>query len=939
MRIISRFVLDNMADENVPAPTPTRSDDQILPFAVWVPIGKSNYLDENWFTLDANLLREALEITPIDQAHKFVSPPSGDAIMYFVNELGYTEVIQFVSRMVVNNLYQPWRSILSMINQCLTGKTSGPTKKGRKDKPHVIPYCRFMKLIICHLGRTHNIHQRSASLFHLVEEDLKLGNLKFVPKGEEDEGEKKKPTTSKQPKPKPAKEKSSKPAPAPKPKVTKESPSKPSSTKHPKKGKVQKIRKGKPSLQLIDEDKPTQPEPEPEHQEPVAEATRPLLVVEGKGKAITTKEQAAQSLLALHTPKRRSTTEEASTGPSTQPQDEASANIVRESPYPADAETSVDTDKTNSGGDTEILQIGEEQSDDVANLVNLEEKTVEIDEGQAGSNLGKTPKSRPPPNDDKMDEDQAGPDPRESHVALYGPNPEPTHDEFIDNVYPNVHESLKFPADEHVILEDPLSLTGTLSSMKNLDDVFTIGDQFINDKSTKDESEKLNVKVEVVSMATGLIYQASSLSKTLDNTTHNLGSRVFTLELRDLLHKINQTANEVVKEVVHVALQAPLRDRFRELPEADMKEILHQRMFETGTYKSLPEHVALYEALEASMEQANMDEFFAEKDKSRKRRRDDQEPPPPPPDSDLSKKKRHDSDASSSSQPPAPQSSAWKTTNAREAPSSSSKQQFEDTNYAYLPKIKSRPEWLKPILEEDRPTTPEPDWSIPMNDLPEPENNWANALGKSYKDPKENKLLQKTGDIGAFITWFCKRIGKKKLSKSDLEGPAFKLVPDVNKPLPLGGPPGQVTIQPQFFFNKDLEYLVSGDKDRRSALSISKLKATQYLDIGLEELVMSLWIESEREYDISAAYGISHWWFKRKEFYITRHSAPSDRSKVRSHMRILNVVSLKTLKRYGYTYLKEIVLCRADNKEYKISKADFKNLHPNDFEDLYLLHL
>ncbi|GJX87477.1 hypothetical protein Tco_0339491 [Tanacetum coccineum] len=130
----------------------------------------------------------------------------------------------------------------------------------------------------------------------------------------------------------------------------------------------------------------------------------------------------------------------------------------------------------------------------------------------------------------------------------------------------------------------------------------------------------------------------------------------------------------------------------------------------------------------------------------------------------------------------------------------------------------------------------------------------------------------------------------------------------------------------------DLEYLVS-------ALSISKLKATQYLDFGLEELVSSLWIESEREYDISVMYGISHWWFKRKEFYITRYSAPSNRSKVRSHMRILNVVNLKTLERYGYAYLKEIVLHRADYKEYKISEANFKNLHPNDFEDLYLLLL
>ncbi|GKB24545.1 hypothetical protein Tco_0863946 [Tanacetum coccineum] len=495
-----------MADENVLAPTPTRYDDHILPFAAWVPIRKSNHvldlqkrkknpifkidvdilqntnffraftasasLDENWFTLDANLLREALEITPIDQAHPFVTPPSGDAIMDFVNELGYPQVIHFVSSMAVNHLYQPWRAILSMINQCLTGKTSGhdrprypvlqmlwgiitsttvdfaelmweefvqaiqtfltdkanlgsPTKKGKKDKPHVIPYCRFTKLIICHLGRIHNIHQRSASPFHLAEEDLRLGNLKFISKGKEDkvfgmsipnelisknirnapyynaylemvakhdkkvaaekEG-KKKTASAKQPKSKSATKKSSKPAPASKPKPAKEQPSKPFTTKPPKpkpdkekstkatplqkadKGKVAKVRNMKSSFQLVDkpDEEPSQPEPEPKPEpeqegegdeydmertiqisleslqaqghahvrgvairEPIAEATLPLLVVEGKGKAIVTKEQVAHSLLAPHIPKRRSTTdqfifqrqtpatEEASTGPST----------------------------------------------------------------------------------------------------------------------------------------------------------------------------------------------------------------------------------------------------------------------------------------------------------------------------------------------------------------------------------------------------------------------------------------------------------------------------------------------------------------------------------------------------------------------------------------------------------------------------------------------
>ncbi|GJX14891.1 hypothetical protein Tco_0206649 [Tanacetum coccineum] len=411
-------------------------------------------LDESRYILDANILREALEITLIDQAHQFVSPPSGDAIMDFVNELGYTKEIHFVPKMA--------EEFVQAMQTFLVDKTnlSIAPQKGKKTKPHAIPYCRFTKLIICHLGRTHNIHQRSASLFHLAEEDIRHGNLKFVPKDEDDEvfrmpipnelitnnirnapyynaylemvakhdqkisaekGGKKKPATAKQLKPKLVKEKSSKPAPAPKPKS--------------------QAHVGGVAIR-----------------EPVAEATRPLPV--------------------RQTP----AIKEASTGPSALPQDDASANIVCESPSPADAETGADTDKINSRGDTEILQIV------------------------------------------FMDEDQAGPDPGERRVAFARPNPKPMHDEFMANVYPNVYESLKFPADEHVILEDPLSSSGTLSSMINLDDAYTIGDQFLNDKSTEDEPGKLNVEAEVVFMVTVPIYQASSLVPPLSTPVIDLSS-------------------------------------------------------------------------------------------------------------------------------------------------------------------------------------------------------------------------------------------------------------------------------------------------------------------------------------------------------------------------------------------------------------------------------
>ncbi|GJY59919.1 hypothetical protein Tco_0459811 [Tanacetum coccineum] len=55
---------------------------------------------------------------------------------------------------------------------------------------------------------------------------------------------------------------------------------------------------------------------------------------------------------------------------------------------------------------------------------------------------------------------------------------------------------------------------------------------------------------------------------------------------------------------------------------------------------------------------------------------------------------------------------------------------------------------------------------------------------------------------------------------------------------------------------------------------------------------------------------------------------------VRTHMRILSVVRIKSYSHYGYDYLKEITLRRSDHQEYMIAEKDFKNLYPSDFEDL-----
>nr|GEU29831.1 hypothetical protein [Tanacetum cinerariifolium] len=114
-----------------------------------------------------------------------------------------------------------------------------------------------------------------------------------------------------------------------------------------------------------------------------------------------------------------------------------------------------------------------------------------------------------------------------------------------------------------------------------------------------------------------------------------------------------------------------------------------------------------------------------------------------------------------------------------------------------------------------------------------------------------------------------------------------------------------------------MEYLRYSSKGSRPALSISKMKATYYLDVSLEQMVPDqMWIEEE-----------------------CKHTSEGDRKAVRTHMQILSVVRIEVFSMYRYDYIKKIVLRRADLNEHNITEQDFKYLYPSDFEDLYLLNL
>nr|GEY70836.1 hypothetical protein [Tanacetum cinerariifolium] len=351
-----------------------------------------------------------------------------------------------------------------------------------------------------------------------------------------------------------------------------------------------------------------------------------------------------------------------------------------------------------------------------------------------------------------------------------------------------------------------------------------------------------------------------------------------------------------------------------------MKEILHQRIWETESYKTHEDHMQLFEALEKSMNRDHSEELAQDLAGARKKKKKSREspktppgspphhPPPPPLPAGPSGASGPPGSFGSSQVPPPPPSPS--STN-QESPSKGSAAPSSSKTAASA----EYQAWT--TTDEELPATLEPAWLIRSSDVPILTNNWASALASNYSPPPEDSLLAQTSDIATFMDWFCKRRGITEVKPQDLEGPAFEIIKffhlnvihlqyqmeechklltdsvddpilrhNVSKPLPLGGPPSQVTIQSEFFFNKDLEYLRYGSKGRRPALSISKMKVAYYPDAGLEQMVPD--------------------------------------QAVRTHMRIPSVVRIKVFSMYGYDYMKMIVLHRADLNEHVIAKRDFK---------------
>ncbi|GKF41565.1 hypothetical protein Tco_0124907 [Tanacetum coccineum] len=189
--------------------------------------------------------------------------------------------------------------------------------------------------------------------------------------------------------------------------------------------------------------------------DPVSETTSKLPEVVGKGKAVVTEEQVAHSLISDLSKKKRTTDQfilvrrdqtshDSTTRPSSQPEDDTSEKVIHES---------------SSTSETQNEQ-------------KVKQKPLLLKAHEALAGLDPEP----------MKEDQTGSDFGKLHVSLAGPNPEHIDEEFLATAYPKVHENLKLITDERVLNDKPESHSGSMSSLKNLDDTVNFGDQFLHDQ-------------------------------------------------------------------------------------------------------------------------------------------------------------------------------------------------------------------------------------------------------------------------------------------------------------------------------------------------------------------------------------------------------------------------------------------------------------------------
>nr|GEU29606.1 hypothetical protein [Tanacetum cinerariifolium] len=791
-------------------------------------------MDEQWFVLTKDTLRKALQITPINNNQAFIAPLSSNVLVDFVNQLGYPKLVRNVSNVVTNDMFQPWRALITIINLCLTGKTY----------------------------RRHKFYPRLDSSLHLPNGEPVLGYLKFSAKRTKREVfgmpipgslittdireasyyqeylanvanhrrylADKIGSVQDSPVPEPTK-------PARKPKVPKAPPRPPVSTP-------------------VTSAQPT----------PTSAPTKPQ---EKKRKQATdTSDKPAKAKKFKYSVVSKVTAEDANLQKALEESMKIIYSVSRGLLPPVVAHELLSLQKakkkslidqyifqrctfttTGSSRHTEPIYAKLERSER-EKTEKVVPQTDEVGKGknQAGSNTDETSEGQARPDPSYAGGEvqsilsyvvYAGSDREHIDLAAAEVPPQPSQEQldegFTATVYPKVQENFKLAVEEQVLLEDPASLSGVLSSLQHLSKDIGFGDLFFSDKPLEADNDKTTAETKVESMVSVMIQQDMSTLPPLMWTIPPMMSPIIDLTLRPespkVQHQFKATTTKTtttitttlppptaqqqsiteammmkrIGELKHIMAnlikvnkgiverldthgarlykleQLDIPQQVSKVVKADMKEILHQCMWETESHKSHKDHMQLFKALENSMNHDHSEELAQDIAEARKKRKKSRESPKMLP-----------------SSPP---------------------HQPHPPSLPTGPSISLTPADLE--MDEDM-ALDEQVQSSDDEDIGSAHILKASALASNYSPPPKDSLLAQTGDIAKFMDWFCKRRGISELKPQDLEGSAFEIIkvfhPDVihlqyqmeecqklltdsvddpilrhnvSKLLPLGGPP------------------------------------------------------------------------------------------------------------------------------------------------------
>ncbi|GKC68532.1 retrovirus-related pol polyprotein from transposon TNT 1-94, partial [Tanacetum coccineum] len=171
--------------------------------------------------VDAEVFRKILDICPRVKGEEFTEVQDDDATHTFLTDLGYKGPLHKYTNMYVDHMSQPWRTLASIINKCLSVKTASNDRlrksriaimwgmfyrenvdcpkliwkdfafqidhrKERKSRHENMPFPRFTKVIINHFLSQHkSLSNLKYQHYHTIKDDGIVSRLKFVRNGED----------------------------------------------------------------------------------------------------------------------------------------------------------------------------------------------------------------------------------------------------------------------------------------------------------------------------------------------------------------------------------------------------------------------------------------------------------------------------------------------------------------------------------------------------------------------------------------------------------------------------------------------------------------------------------------------------------------------------------------------------------------------------------